>query len=73
MPRRLSVKTKFFFCDETVKTKLMVISLSLVVCSVGIQAQALAVVFAQIFEGQSSPTPGGGWRIPGAPADLKAC
>jgi len=28
---------------------------------VGIQAQALAAVFAQFFEGQSSPTPGG-WR-----------
>ena len=51
----------------------MMIGLSLVVCSAGIKAQALAVVFAQIFEGQSSPTPGGGgWRIPGAPADLKA-
>jgi len=57
MPRHLSVRKK----------KLMVIGLSLLVCSSGAQA------LAQKFEGQCSPHQPPGGRIPGAPADLKAC
>jgi hypothetical protein len=45
----------------------MVIGLSLLVCSSGAQA------LAQKFEGQCSPHQPPGGRIPGAPADLKAC